>query len=205
MKPSSNNLSHHMKFHLFLSLAVIVPAYADLTQPQNTETDRAYLRARNNGMLPGAGDTTGSYNARVAAARAHDDSAAALNENTKQLNDLLAQANILTLQLNIGLAIPERKGDTSPTPVPLTTDEKISMRRELAILQDQITERRSAGQKLQNAVNASSDRSQQTPEMQWYTLRLKNGTKIRVSMPAGLYGQPVTIKRDGCTVHGFLY
>jgi len=99
------------------------------------EADKAFLRNRNNGMLPEAGDTTESYNNRVAEYRERQSILSALQSSRASLNSLNVQAKKLELQIRTGMLIPD---DKEATPTPLTDDQKGAMLKDLSKLQEKI-------------------------------------------------------------------
>jgi hypothetical protein len=116
------------------------------------EADKAYLRSRNCGLLPFAGETTGAYQNRVNQYRARQKMLGDLQSSRATLDSLKVQARKLELQIQTGMLIPDDKGATNTSPTSLTDDQKGAMLKDLLKVQENIVSTTSVVRDLTEAV-----------------------------------------------------
>jgi hypothetical protein len=143
-----------MKIQTILLMAVAFVAagsaiFAGSYDNIGLEADKAYLRSRNCGLLPDAGETSGAYQDRVSQYRARQNMLSELQSSRANLDSLKVQARKLELQIQTGMLIPDDKGASNTT---LTDDQKSAMLKDLLKLQEKIIWTVSVVRKLTEAV-----------------------------------------------------
>ena len=148
-----------MKIQTIILTAVACVAAGTIAIGGEYEEAAAYLRSRNCGMLPFAGETTGAYQNRVNQYKARQKMLGYLQSSRATLDSLKVQARKLELQIQTGMLIPDdAKGATNTSSTILTDDQKGAMLKDLLKLQEKIVWTASLIRDLTEAVADDDDR-----------------------------------------------
>ena len=155
-----------MKIQTIILIAVACVAAGTIALGGEYEEAAAYLRSRNCGMLPFAGETPREYQNRVNQYKARQKMLGDLQSSRASLDSLKVQARKLELQIQTGMLIPDDDGATNSAPATLTDNQKGTMLKDLLKLQEKIVGLASVVRDLSEAVAEDDARIEAENERQ---------------------------------------